>query len=107
MFVFVYKKKTITCTISKNNIHIMRSCEIRKPADMKEILKVIRAEAEKRGFIYKRSLSSWLREWKAHTYLSDKNIETSRASSVDLNEDEKLIRRFGYFILALFYSLSY
>jgi hypothetical protein len=107
MFVFVYKNRTITCLISKNNIHIVRSSEIRQPADMKEILKVIRAEAEKRGFTYKRSLSSWLMEWKAHNYLSDKNIETSRASSVDLNEDEKLIRRFGYFVLALFYSLSY
>lgn len=85
----------------------MRSSEIRKPADMKEILKVIRTEAEKRGFTYKRSLFSWLMEWKAHSYLSDKKIETSRTSSVDLNEDEKLIRRFGYFILALFYSLSY
>ena len=62
------------------------------------------AEAEKRGFTYKRSLSSWLMEWKAHNYLSDKNIETSRTSSVDINEDEKLIRRFGYFVLALFYK---
>lgn len=104
MFVFVHKNKTITCIISNNNIHIMRSSEIRDLADMKEILKIIRAEAEKRGFTYKRSLNSWLIEWKAHNYLSDKNIETSRTSSVDINEDEKLIRRFGYFILALFYK---
>jgi hypothetical protein len=104
MFVFVHKNKTITCTISQNNIHIMRSSEIRDPADMKEILKIVRAEAEKRGFIYKRSLSSWLMEWKAHNYLSAKNIETSRTYSVDLNEDETLLRRFGYFILALFYK---
>jgi hypothetical protein len=104
MFALVHKNKTITCTISKNNIHIVRSSEIKEPADMKEILKVIRVEAEKRGFVYKRSLSSWLIEWKAHNYLSDKNIATSRTSSVDLNEDEKLIRRFCYFILALFYK---
>jgi hypothetical protein len=104
MFTFVHKNKTITCIISKNNIHIMRSCEIRAVADMKEILTTIRAEAEKRGFTYKRSLSSWLMEWKAHNYLSDKNIETSRTSSVDINEDEKLIRRLGYFVLALFYK---
>jgi hypothetical protein len=104
MFTFVHKNQTINCTISSINIHIMRSSEIRGPADMKEILKVIRAEAEKRGFSYKRSLSSWLMEWKAHNYLSDKNIETSRTSSVDLNEDETLFRRFGYFILALFYK---
>jgi hypothetical protein len=104
MFVFVHKNKTITCTISKNNIHIMCSNKIKEPADMKEILTLIRAEAEKRGFVYKRSLSSWLMEWKAHNYLSAKNIETSRTSSVDLNEDETLLRRFGYFILALFYK---
>jgi hypothetical protein len=104
MFVFIHKNKTITCTISKNNIHIMCSNKIKEPADMKEILTLIRAEAEKCGFVYKRSLSSWLTEWKAHNYLSAKNIETFRTSSVDINEDEKLIRRFGYFVLALFYK---
>jgi hypothetical protein len=85
----------------------MQSNKIRKPVDMKEILIIVRAEAEKRGFVYKRSLSSWLTEWKAHNYLSDKNIETERALSVDINEDETLLKRFGYFILALFYSSSH
>lgn len=74
---------------------------------MKEILNKIKAKAEKRCFTYKRSLSSWISEWKAHNYLYDRNVAASKVSStssVDLNEDETLIRRFGYFILALFYK---
>jgi hypothetical protein len=104
MITFVYKNKAISCIISKDNIHIMNSSKIRDPEDMRAILAIIREKASKRGFTYKRSLKSWLMEWKAHNYLSAKNIETSRTSSVDLNEDETLLRRFGYFILALFYK---
>lgn len=107
LFTFVYEYKTMNCLISEDNIHIVNSVRIKNPTDMKAILKIIRAEAEKRGFKYKRSIRSWLIEWKAHNYLSHRNIEQNRTSSVDLSEDEKLIRRFGYFILALFYSLSY
>ena len=104
MFTFVYETMTINCMVSAENIHIMNSSRIRKTSDMRAILEIIREEATNRGFTYKRSVSSWLREWKAHNFLSDKNIETDRTSSVDLNEDEKLIRRIGYFILSLFYK---
>ena len=100
---FVYENKTINCLISADNVHIMNSSKITKSADMKAIIKIIRVEAEKLGFKYKRSASSWLREWKAHNFLSERKVEESRTSSADLNEDETLLRRFGYFILALFY----
>ena len=104
MFTFVYENQTITCIISADNIHIINSFKIRKSSDMKAILEIIREEAEKRGFTYKRSISSWLTEWKAHNFLSDRNIKTERAASVDINEDEKLFKRLGYFGLALFYK---
>ena len=103
LFTFVYENETINCLISASNIHIIKSSRITKSADMKAVIEIIRAEAEKLGFKYKRSVSSWLREWKAHNFLSEKNYEVNRTSSVDLNEDETLLRRFGYFILALFY----
>ena len=104
MFTFVYENMTINCIISADNVHIMDSSRIRKPADMKAILEIIREEATNRGFTYKRSVSSWLREWKAHNLLSDRDIEFSRTSSVDVNEGETFFRRLAYFILSLFYK---
>ena len=104
MFTFVYENMTITCVISADNIHIVNSSKIRKPADMKAILEIIREEATNRGFTYKRSISSWVTEWKAHNFLTDCNVQIDRASSVDINEDEKLFKLFGYFILSLFYK---
>lgn len=100
---FVYENKTMNCIISVDNVHIMNSSKIKKSVDMKAIIKIIRVEAEKLGLKYKRSESSWLREWKAHNFLSERNVESDRTLSVDLNEDETLLKRFGYFILTLFY----
>ena len=104
MFTFVHENMTINCIISKNNLHIMDSYKIRKSSDMLAVLKIIRAEAYLRGFTYRRSIASWLHEWKAHNTLSARNIETERTSFVDLNEDESIIRRLGYFVLSLFYK---
>ena len=104
MITFVHKNKTISCVISQDNVHIINSARIRDVVEMREILTIIRKKAEKRGITYKRSIKSWLREWKAHNFLVNYNVETSRTSSVDLNEDEKLIRRVCYFLLALLYK---
>ena len=104
MFTFVYENMTINCIISADNVHIMDSYKVRKSSDMKAIIEIIREEAANRGFTYKRSIASWVAEWKAHNTLSARNIETERTSSVDLNEDESIIRRLGYFVLSLFYK---
>ena len=104
MYTFVYENRAINCIISKDNIHIMDSYKVRKSSDMKAILEIIREEATNRGFTYRRSISSWLTEWKAHNTLSARNIETERTLFVDLNEDESIIRRLGYFVLSLFYK---
>ena len=85
MFTFVYENMTINCTISADNVHIMDSYKVRKSSDMKAIIEIIREEAANRGFTYKRSTASWVAEWKAHNLLSDKDIEFSRTSSVDVN----------------------
>lgn len=103
MFNLRYKNKTIIYNMTKENIHIKDSYKIRNVSEMKEILELIGSEALRRCIPYKRSINSWLREWKAHNYLYDMNYEKDRTGSVDLNEDESLIRRIGYFFLALFY----
>ena len=104
MFTFVYENITINCIISADNVHIMDSYKVRKSSDMKAIIEIIREEAANRGFTYKRSTASWVAEWKAHNLLSNKDIEFSRTSSVDVNEGETFFRRLAYFILSLFYK---
>ena len=103
MFVLVYKGNTIEYNFNKTNIHIENSNTIRSVADMKAILNIIKTKAARRNIFYKRSMSSWLREWKSHNILSDHEYQVHRTGSVDLCETESFFRRIGYFILALFY----
>ena len=101
---FTYNGKSITCNFSKNNVQIVDSYKIRKSNDMISIIELIKAEAEKLGFMYVRSNNSWLTEWKAHNYLYDHNVEQARTCSVDLNEDEGKFKLFCYNILAFMYK---
>lgn len=103
MITIQHNEQTVSCNISKENVHITDSYLIRKASDMREIIKLIKAEADKQGFNYKRSNFSWLIEWKAHNHLYDKEIEQDRTASVDLNENESIFKRIGYFLLALRY----
>jgi hypothetical protein len=98
-----YKNQKITCTITKSNVQVVDSYKIRKAADMKAIIKLLRAEAAKKGFKYKRSESSWLTEWKAHNYMYDRNKERARTRSVDLNEGESRLKLLSYSAMALLY----
>ena len=50
---------------------------------------------------HKRSINSYIREWKAHNWLYRHNLFTSHTRDVDLNDDESLLRRIGYFIVSL------
>ena len=103
MFSLKYKDKVIMYNMTKENVHIEDSYKIRNASEMKEILELIGSEALRYCIPYERSINSWLREWKAHNYLYDMKYEVARTGSVDLNENESLIRRIGYFFLALFY----
>ena len=51
----------------------------------------------------KRSEGSYLREWIAHNALFSLGIETTRTQDTDLDVDEPLIRRIGYFIVSLLF----
>ena len=104
MYTFEYKGMTITCKFSAKNVQVVDSYKVRKAADMSAIIKLIKAEAKKRGLKYKRSDSSWLTEWKAHNYMYDKGQERSRTRSVDLNENEGTLKLLGYKLLALRYK---
>ena len=60
MYTLTYNGMTIKVKFSAKNVQIVDSYKIRKVADMKAIIKLVKAEAKKRGLKYKRSDSSWL-----------------------------------------------
>ena len=104
MYTFEYKGMTIQVKFSAKNVHIVDSYKVRKVADMKAIIKLIKAESKKQGFKYKRSDSSWLTEWKAHNYMYDKNVERNRTASVDLEEGLGLAKSLSYSLMASRYK---
>ena len=98
-----YGKYEISYTLTKGNVRIVDSYKITKKADMNAIVKLIRAEALKRGFKYKRSNSSWVTEWRAHNYMYDKRIDRARTASVDLNENESKLKLISYNLMSSLY----
>ena len=98
-----YGKHEISYTLTKGNVHIIDSYKVCKKADMDTIVKLIRAEALKLGFKYKRSNSSWVTEWRAHNFLYDNGIERARAASVDLNENESVFKLVCYSLMSACY----
>ena len=102
-YTFSYKGRMIECLVETSNIHIKNSYLIRQPSDMKEILNIIRKWATEKGFSYKRTVSSWITEWKAHNILHSIGLERQRSGSVDLNENERKVILLSYQVLAKFY----
>ena len=98
-----YGKYEISYTLTKGNVHIVDSYKVCKKADMNAIVKLIRAEALRLGFKYKRSNSSWVTEWRAHNYMYDNGIERARTASVDLSEDESRLRLIAYNLMSARY----
>ena len=98
-----YGEYEISFIATKNSIKIINSYKITKKSDMNAIVKLIRAEALKLGFKYRRSNSSWVTEWRAHNYMYDKGIERARTASVDLNEDESRLKLASYKTMAILY----
>lgn len=99
-----YNNQVINYTITAKNVHIENSYKIRKKADMNAIVKLIRAEAQKKGIKYKRSNSSWVTEWRAHNYMYDKGMERSRTADVDLNENESRWKLLSYSLMSWRYK---
>lgn len=51
----------------------------------------------------KRSIGSFVREWKAHNILYSWGWFKSSTEHADLNTDESPVRRIGYFFITLFF----
>lgn len=98
-----YRKLVVSFTATKNSIRIVDSYKICNKADMTAIVTLIRAEAKKLGFTYKRSNDSWVTEWRAHNYMYDHRIQRSRTGSVDLNDKESRLVLAGYAVTAKLY----
>ena len=91
--------KTVSYYMTDANVHIEDSYLIRSNETKKEILTIILSNTV---FAYKRTIGSWLREWRAHNVLYKWGYQPDRTKSVDLNEDETQIRKIGYFLLSIF-----
>lgn len=104
MYTLTYKNFVITYKLSAKNVQIVDSYKIRKQDDMSSILKLIRTEAQKKGFKYKRSHSAWVTEWRAHNYMYDHKISRSQSRSVDLNENESKLKLISYNALSRLYK---
>lgn len=99
----IYGKYKISVDLTKKNVHITDSYKIQKRADMNAIVKIIRAEASKLGFKYKRSNTSWVTEWRAHNYMYDKRMNRAKTASVDLNENESRLKLASYNLMSALY----
>lgn len=94
----------LTVYINNKNVHINESYTVTDPSCMQEAINLIREEAKRFNIFYKRNDKSWIREWKAHNMLYKAGIQKERTGCTDLNEDESLFRRLGYWFLSLFYK---
>lgn len=92
--------KILQITISHKNVNINNSYLIETTREKKEVINYILETASDHGITFKRSIKSWLREWKAHNVLFKLGIKKQQTRSVDLNEDENLFRRIGYFLIS-------
>lgn len=84
------------------NVHIYDSCLVAS-SDMADWVHRIKELGELSGYKYLRSEKSWVREWKAHNFLFELDVERERTHDVDLNNNETFVRRFAYYLLSLLY----
>ena len=99
----VWRLADLDYSMSKSNIHIIDSYQVKSKKDMEAIAQELRIEGQKRGFTYKRSNSSWVTEWRAHNYMYEKGTEKERTGSVDLNENESRWKLLSYSLMSLLY----
>ena len=80
----------------EKNIKIINSYKIEDESDMIMILEKFKYITE---FKSKRSMKSWIREWKSHNRLYKLGLFKSHCKDCDLEENEKLHRLICYQIL--------
>lgn len=99
-----YKDILLIITYNESNIHIEDSYRISQKHLMRRILVDVIDKAAKNNIFYKRSIESWINEWVAHNWLYEYSIKPDRSKSVDLNENENIFKKFGYFIISKIFS---
>ena len=62
---------------------------------------ILRIFQMKTGYQSKRSLKSWIKEWKAHNRLYKLGLFRSHTVDCDLEENEKLHRLIAYQVLGI------
>lgn len=88
--------------ISKDNICIIDSYQIKSIKNMKYVINSIKQRCDNSYIIHKRSMYSLINEWHSHNLLYDLHIQRDRTKDVDLN-NETFIKRICYSILSVLY----
>ena len=78
----------IYITFMSGNIHIKDSYRIQSDEDKKQILHKIMGSHSYVAGHYKRNFKSYLREWKAHNYLYNKNFKREQTASGNNNSSD-------------------
>ncbi len=97
-----YKMITISgikIQYDKDNVKILDSYMIKNKLTMKYILKQF---LNKTDYKTKRTLKSWIREWKTHNRLYKLGLFKSHTKDCDLEENEKWYRLLAYQIIGRF-----
>lgn len=92
----------IEYSISNNNCHIVDSYMIKGKRAKLNFISYVLFEYE--GFAKARSSMSYYREWKAHNILYKWKVKPESTKDTDLNTNESLIRRLGYFFISLLFK---
>lgn len=80
------------------NIHIVNSYLVNNKSKMFTILILFKEVTKYKS---KRTLKSWIREWKAHNRLYRLGLFRLHTKDCDLEENEKLYRLIAYQILGI------
>lgn len=103
---FEQMKPFITFTYEKNpSIHIKDSYKVKSNDEIMYILNRIHEMDDYKKLQeigYTRTLDSEFQEWKAHNVLYRLGVAPARTGSVDIDQNESAIRKFGYAILSMF-----
>lgn len=87
------RKDKVEIEYNSGNIRIKNSYRINKIVDMIVVLRIFQIRT---GFKSKRSLRSWIKEWKAHNRLYKLGLFRSHTVDCDLEEHEKWWRLLAY-----------
>ena len=91
-------KEKVKINYDEKNIRIVNSFKINKIEDMILILRIFQIRT---GYKSKRSLRSWIKEWKAHNRLYKLGLFKTHTKDCDLEENEKWWRLLVYQFLGI------